>query len=70
MFQKIQDNSQYLLFYRVDMADKKGKSVGVKRTLTKREQEEIKKKVENVSQIVQITIYVNTIHTMHVIMNE
>jgi len=27
------------------MADKKGKSVGVKRTLTKREQEEMKKKV-------------------------
>ncbi|RXN23455.1 U2 snRNP-associated SURP motif-containing -like protein [Labeo rohita] len=31
---------------KVDMADKKGKSVGVKRTLTKREQEEIKKKEE------------------------
>ncbi|XP_051543430.1 U2 snRNP-associated SURP motif-containing protein isoform X2 [Myxocyprinus asiaticus] len=31
---------------RVNMADKKGKSVGVKRTITKREQEEIKKKEE------------------------
>lgn len=28
-----------------NMADKKGKSVGVKKTLTKREQEEMKKKV-------------------------
>lgn len=36
---------QSVVFHRVDMADKKGKSVPVKRTLTKREQEEIKKKV-------------------------